>query len=216
MSILDSTFEDNDAGQSGAAVSVAGGTLGVQSSTLAGNRAAAAGGGVLIRADAAADFVNTTFSGNAAETGSGIYSLGDVRLASCTVAGNESSEGGSIYVSNPSLTRVVRNTLVEGSCGGEALESQGYNLESPGDTCGFDQTGDQSDVAPGALNLGPLEDNGGLTETRALFDNSVAIDQIPEAACVDLAGGELRDDQRAEPRPGADSSECDVGAFEAQ
>jgi len=52
------------------------------------------------------------------------------------------------------------------------------------------------------------------TETNALLPGSVAIDVIPEAACVDADGEPLTTDQRGEPRPEAGGSMCDVGAFE--
>lgn len=214
--VVDCTFADNDAGQSGGAISVAAGTLTINSSTLVDNGAAAAGGGVLVRADSTADFVNTTVSGNVAETGGGIYSLGDVRLASCTVAGNDAPEGSGIYVPSLSSVRAARNTVIEGECGGLTLESQDYNVESPGDTCGFDQNGDQSNVDGEDLGLDPLAENGGPTKTHALLSNSFAIDQIPVTDCVDLGGAPLVEDQRGDPRPGGGSSECDVGAFEAQ
>jgi hypothetical protein len=87
------------------------------------------------------------------------------------------------------------------------VNSNGYNIESPGNTCGFDQTGDQ--VVPDAM-LGPLQDNGGPTETHALLPGSPAINQIPEAEC------EVDTDQRGEPRPETGGTMCDVGAFEVQ
>jgi hypothetical protein len=100
--------------------------------------------------------------------------------------------------------------LVEGECtqeGGEVTwTSNGYNIESPGDTCGFDQNTDEAGV-PDPM-LGPLQNNGGPTQTHALLPGSDAINQIPEAAC------ELEEDQRGEPRPGG--TMCDVGAFEVQ
>jgi hypothetical protein len=58
--------------------------------------------------------------------------------------------------------------------------------------------------------LGPLQNNGGPTETHALLPGSVAIDRIPEAAC------DLDTDQRGEPRPACEEWRCDVGAFEVQ
>jgi hypothetical protein len=85
---------------------------------------------------------------------------------------------------------------------------------SAGDTCGFDQATDQVNVSPEALRLGALADNGGPTPTQALGEGSVAIDQIPEADCVDADGQPLTTDQRGEPRPGG--AGCDVGAFELQ
>ncbi|MGB3051149.1 MAG: choice-of-anchor Q domain-containing protein [Polyangiales bacterium] len=78
-----------------------------------------------------------------------------------------------------------------------------------GDTCGFDQTGDQSGVTTEQLNLGPLADNGGPTMTHALLPGSVAIDQIPVEDCLDADGAPLTTDQRGLPRPG--STMCDVG-----
>jgi hypothetical protein len=64
------------------------------------------------------------------------------------------------------------------------------------------------------LNLAPLDDNGGPTETHALLPGSGAIDVIPEAECLDAEGELLTIDQRGEPGPGG--TMCDVGSFERQ
>jgi hypothetical protein len=103
----------------------------------------------------------------------------------------------------------VTATIVDGECLG-LIHSDGYNIESPGNTCGFDQTGDQVNVSADDLKLGPLQDNGGPTMTRALGDGSVAIDVIPIEEC------EVETDQRGQPRPETDGTMCDVGAFEVQ
>jgi hypothetical protein len=66
------------------------------------------------------------------------------------------------------------------------------------------------------VNFLALQDNGGATETHALGAGSVAIDQIPEADCVDADGQPLTTDQRGEPRPETDGTMCDVGSFERQ
>ena len=108
------------------------------------------------------------------------------------------------------------HSLLDGDCAqdeqsGATWTSGGYNIKSPGDTCGFDQTGDQRGVTAEQLNLGPLQNNGGPTMTHALLTEpvvSVAVDQIPEADC------EVTEDQRGLPRPGG--TMCDVGAFEVQ
>ena len=145
-----------------------------------------------------------------------MYTGGELFLASSTIAGNDAPTASAIY--DPGTSDAVRqsitNTLIEGHCAGSPLDSGGHNIESPGDTCGFDQATDQP--AAGQLNLGPLEDNGGPTKTHALLENSVAIDQVPEADCVDGAGEPLGVDQRGEPRPAGVSATCDVGAFEVQ
>ena len=99
--------------------------------------------------------------------------------------------------------------------GGAEWVSLGHNIESPGDTCGFDPDGtDQVNVTAEDLKLAPLADNGGPTMTHALLPGSVAIDVIPEEDCLDADGEPLTTDQRGEPRPGG--TMCDVGAFEVQ
>jgi hypothetical protein len=106
-------------------------------------------------------------------------------------------------------------SLIDGECkvgnGVVTWTSNGYNIESPGNTCGFDQSTDMSGVSANDLNLGELADNGGPTMTHALQTIpvvSVAIDQIPAVDC------EVDKDQRGQPRPGG--TMCDVGAFEVQ
>jgi hypothetical protein len=94
--------------------------------------------------------------------------------------------------------------------------SVGGNLESPGNTCDFYQPTDQVNVTAQQLNLGPLQDNGGPTQTHALGAGSVAINQIPAEDCVDADGAPLTTDQRGEPRPETGGTLCDVGAFEVQ
>jgi hypothetical protein len=108
----------------------------------------------------------------------------------------------------------LANCLVLGDCTGDiAITSDGYNIESPGDTCGFDQQTDQVGVTAQQLNLGELADNGGPTMTHALLTEptvSVAIDHIPAVDC------EVTEDQRGQPRPERGGTMCDVGAFEVQ
>jgi hypothetical protein len=216
MSLIDSTVSDNDSGQSGGGIANEAGVVQVTSSTLSANTAAAAGGSLFNPAGAAADLLNTTVSGNTADTGGGIYNGGELTLASSTMAGNAAATAGAIYDPGTSnaTQRWIANSLIEGDCGGEPFDSGGYNVESPADTCGFEQATDQP--AQSQLGLGPLEDNGGPTETHPLLGGSVAIDQIPVLDCVDRAGDPLSVDQRGEPRPSGASSRCDVGAFEVQ
>jgi hypothetical protein len=132
-------------------------------------------------------------------------------LTNSTLAGNTAGLGSS-GISNLTDSRrigpvTVVNSIVDGDCEGP-VSSMGGNLESPGDTCGLDQQTDQVNVSAENLKLGPLQDNGGPTETHALLPGSVAIDVISGAICEEDA------DQRGEPRPGG--TMCDVGAFEVQ
>ncbi len=124
---------------------------------------------------------------------------------------------------------LAANTLVDGLCfrEGTAITSLGHNIEAyppscpgcDGDSCGFDQPTDQVNVSADDLKLGPLQDNGGPTETHALGEGSIAIDVIPEAERVDAEGAPLTTDQRGETRPvtiAGPEPKCDVGAFEVQ
>jgi len=221
LTLINSTVADNSAGQSGGGIANEAGILEVANSTLSGNIAASAGGGLYNPGGASAQLVNSTLSANTADTwGGGIYNGGELLLASSTIAANDAPTASAIYdPSSPSpRLRSIANTLIEGDCADSPpFDSDGYNIESPGDTCGFDpDKGDQVSVTAQELNLGPLQDNDGPTKTHALLENSVAIDQIPEVDCVDGAGEPLTEDQRGKPRPAGVSSTCDVGAFEVQ
>jgi predicted outer membrane repeat protein len=187
------------------------GTLTLTNSTVSGNTGDYGGG---IVNGGTLTLIHSTVSGNTAKfPGGGIYNGGTAMLTNSTVSGNTADFGGGIYNAG---TLTLTSTLVDGDCELSAnppssITSNGYNIESPGNTCGFDPDGtDQVGVTEGELNLGPLQDNGGPTMTHALGDGSVAIDVIPADMC------EVDEDQRGEPRPETDGTMCDVGAFEVQ
>jgi len=210
----DLTLADNDAlnGDGGGLYNA--GILMLSDSTVSRNRSGGGGGGILNSGEMAT-IVNTTISGNTSmgAEGGGISSEGALTMTACTVSGNTSADGGSI--SNVG-SMTLSNTLIDGDCGGttglavpqKTPTSAGYNIESPGNTCGLDEPSDQTNVTAEQLALEPLADNGGLTQTHALDAGSVAIDVIPVDSC------EVDTDQRGEPRPGG--TMCDVGAFEVQ
>ena len=148
---------------------------------------------------------------------------GTATLTNCTVSGN--ARGGIEAAEGATVT--LMSTIVDGGCDRDVASdvlSTGYNIESPGNTCGFDHGTDQVNITEGQLELGPLQDNRGPTETHALGAGSVAIDHIPVIDCVDADGEPLTTDQRGEPRfvglpfgpfePVGDG--CDVGSFEVQ
>ncbi len=83
------------------------------------------------------------------------------------------------------------------------LTSLGVNI-STDDTCaGFVA------VTTDELNLGPLQNNGGPTETQALSTRSAAVDLVSD--CTFINGEPVLTDQRGFLRP---PTNCDVGAFE--
>jgi len=93
------------------------------------------------------------------------------------------------------------------------MTSDGYNLSSDS-TCNFSNTGDLNNTDP---LLGPLQNNGGPTETMALLRGSPAIDAGNPIGCTDNLDHLLTTDQRGMPRPDhEDTSGCDMGAYERQ
>ena len=191
----------------------------VLNSTVSDNLANNGGGGISNATWAVTTVVNSTVSGNVAGSGSGIANRGEsVELVNVTVSRNIATWPGGVgglvndaYDIEPLMT--LTNTLVDNDCFG-IITSKGHNLESPGNTCGFDQTGDRASV-PDPM-LGPLQNNGGPTETHALEEGSPAIDQIPVEDCLDADGEPLTTDQRGQPRPETGGTMCDVGAVEVQ
>jgi hypothetical protein len=212
LTLTNTTVSENTAGGGGGIDNRGSGTL--TNSTVSGNTADSTGGG--IGNSDTLTLTNSTVSGNTADsTGGGIGNSGTLTLTNSTVSGNSAGIGRAIYNSY-SGTATLRSTLVDGDCTaqfGAPNISNGYNIESPANTCGLTGTGDQNTVDRDDLNLGPLRDNGGPTWTHALRTDpvvSAAINQIPEAAC------EVDTDQRGEPRPETGGTMCDVGAFEVQ
>jgi hypothetical protein len=182
-------------------------TLTLINTTVSGN-VADVGGGIWNDAGTVT-LVNSTVSGNTANKGGGLWpEFGTMVLTNSTVSGNTATEGGAILTFEGTIT--VTNSLIDGDCvagAQQAVEvvSNGYNIESPGDTCGFDQEGDQSRVSAVLLDLQPLANNDGPTQTHAITTDSAAFNA---GTC------EVDEDQRGVTRPQGPA--CDVGAFELE
>lgn len=206
--IRDSLLAGNTAGAGGAIHQSGAQTLFVERSSIVDNVAFTGQGAGLKVVEAVLE--DTTISGNrveggVSECGGGIEGT-SASFLHVTFSNNEADSGDAICLT--SFT--AEKTLVDGACDGSGT-SLGANLESPGNTCGFGGFDDQSGVAPGDLNLGPLADNGGpagahvLTLTHAPGPGSFAVETGGQSGCTAT-------DQRGVARPqGAD---CDVGAVE--
>jgi predicted outer membrane repeat protein len=209
LRLTNSTVSGNSAGGNGGAIYNTGDDyahVSLIKTTVSENSAENSGGGLWN--DGYLYVWNSTVSANTGAFAGGIWSFGmggGLTLYSSTVSGNITfaNDVGDIFGSRTYIT----NTLVNNDCSIHRLAGApgGYNVESPGDTCGFDQPTDQVNVTAEQLALGPLQDNGGPTVTHALLPGSVAIDAI---VCT---GGE---DQRGVTRPQGPA--CDVGAFELE
>ena len=214
LTMSDVTVSDNEEG-----IFNFGGILSMTNCTVSGNTGTRPGSGGII-AGGILTMTNCTVSGNTGSLpeGGGIVVGGTVRLMNCTVSGNTAGNtSGDIVFLRGTVT--MTNTLVDGACvevEPTVVTSNGYNIESPGSTCGFDPNGtDEVSVSADDLNLGELAANGGPTMTHkpgdgGFGDGSAAINKIPAADC------EVDTDQRGKPRPETGGTMCDVGSVEVQ
>jgi hypothetical protein len=127
-----------------------------------------------------------------------------------TPFGTVGTFGGGIYNHGTGTPRIQNslfaNNTLGGNCSG-ALNSLGYNLSSD-NSCSLHGPGDQKGINP---KLGPLQNNGGPTQTMALFAGSPAMRAGNPGGCFDSTHHRLTFDQRGRPRP--DPGACDVGAY---
>jgi hypothetical protein len=190
LTITGSLFSDNSSTSTGAA-----GALEYSSLTLAPSIV----------------LTNDTFFSNSDLAAGGAGAIGEssgsggpsLNITNCTFANNSGGAVGSIFQSNGTLS----NTLFFGNstnCGGPKVPaSQGGNLsDQPSTDCNLSQL---SDTATTSAALGPLQDNGGPTQTVALLSSSAGIDTAVANSCPN-------NDQRGLPR--LVDGKCDGGAFE--
>ena len=198
VTVNDSNISQNDIGISGGSggFGMAGGSVStVNNTTISGNTNA----GVQLTGG------STQFGGN---TGGAQMTINNSTIANNQAEGIELLEN----LNDPGLPAVldIKNSIV-GDNGTDCVNDGTFNAF--GDNLDTDNTCPTfSTVASGALNLGPLQNNGGSTDTHALISPSSAIDAALD--CTFIGGGPVTVDQRFFPRPfGAN---CDIGAFEAQ
>jgi hypothetical protein len=186
-------------------------------STISDNRATYNGG--FCEFGAQTTIINSTVSGNvASQNGGGIGNSGPLTVISCTISGNSAPDFASGIDCRSTIS--VQDTIIAGNTGapdfsdyyGGMLTDKGYNLVGSG---GSEWTGPGDILNPsGSLGLGPLQNNGGPTQTMALLPGSPAIDAGSNALAVDSSGQPLTTDQRGFPR--IVNGTVDIGAFEVQ
>ena len=225
--MTDSTISGNrNTGVGGGVYLRSGATATVTNSTISGNSAAVqfgGGGGFFNLGNLT--IINSTISGNSttASEGGGIihggggikHNGGQLTVANSTITRNDAFNGGGIH-SNFGAVLNLSNSIVAGNTvtgsGPDLLgtvTAGDYNLVQ--NTSGATLSGTHNVTGQPAL-LGPLANNGGPTQTRALFPGSPAIN----------AGDPTFDttatpyDQRGSGFPRQVASAIDIGAFEVQ
>ncbi len=207
LTVETSNIYNNQAGSGGGGgiSSEAGDVLVTQTAVY--NNSAQLGGGILHNVSFGTNslvIINSTLSGNSATgTGGGIRNAGiaNTELHNVTVSNNSSVSVAGQSISVNSGTLSAQNSIISSAgtnCGG-TVSSNGYNLASD-NSCGLSGTADLVNVNP---QLGPLQNNGGSTLTRALLLGSPAINSGSGCPAVD---------QRGVARPVGTA--CDRGAYE--
>jgi len=244
--ILRSEFSFNEAFERGGGIFTSG-DIEIVGSTLANNIASASiglssdggGGAVFVDDGGTISLVNSTLSDNIAvggdderdrfgsviftagrANGGAIETRGNLTAVNTTIVGNRiggEGSGGGIFVSSPSATVLLTNTIVAGNdrrniIGSIDPASQNNLVEDVfGDDLVNGVNGNIITTSSIPLDsiVGPLGDNGGPTRTRLLVEGSLAID-----AGADLAAAGLNTDQRGRNRIAGNG--IDIGAVEEQ
>jgi len=209
------------------------GILSIENSTISGNTTNSRGGGIY-NWYGNLTIENSTISGNTANVGGGVHnSAGLLTITNSTISGNRADEAGGLsntyfdYGFGPSAaTLTVNNSLIAGNQAtvapetkniGSIVNANNFNLFGTNGNSGVSGfTPGPTDIVPSvslAQILGPLQNNGGPTQTHALIVGSPAIDAGKPGGCVDSTGALLTTDQRGFPRP-FNGTICDIGSYE--
>jgi CSLREA domain-containing protein len=167
------------------------------------------GGGIIVWGGSPTNLTltNSTVSGNTSSSGGGICFRATANsyltLTNSTVSGNIATEGSGGGIRSRSLTlanTIVADNVVD-NCS-DSVESLGYNLTDD-TSCAL---AEPTDLVVADAMLGPLQDNGGPTETHDPLPGSPAID----AGSLDCPPPAT--DQRGVARP--QGAACDIGSVE--
>jgi hypothetical protein len=177
--------------------------------TFSNNSTDISGGGIANAGYSDLLLTNVTFSGNtAAVDGGGLFNGkffaveggGTVSLIHTTFSNNTANSGGAVY--NESGNVNIHNSILYGDAGEEIIDVPGTEVVTHSIVQGGHEGTGNLDEDP---LLGPLQDNGGFTETMALGAGSPAINAGDDTNCPDT-------DQRGVTRP--QGAHCDMGAYE--
>lgn len=188
------------------------------------NASAGQGGGLYNSGQGRLDLLNTTITLNAAQEGGGLYNHRAANIINSTIYNNTSTKDGSEIVAcgtkdeaqgkgclNDSsqvetdiLNTIVGNSTGVPACSGDVslFTSKGHNIDL-GTSCGFNQTGDQSNIPVSELFVGSAANNDGESPNYAIRADSAAHNRGDNTKCPII-------DQRSYSRDTA----CDIGAFE--
>ena len=186
--------------------------------TISGNSGTATNSSIFYSDRSDLSLLNCTISDNSIPSGdiffvSSTSSTSTLGLFNDTIAGNSASHS----VHSDGSAQVSFNNTIFADSGptfsstGGSLTSTGYNLSTHNDKAVLNQTSDQNSSDP---KLGPLQNNGGPTFTRALLPGSLAIDEGNSILAIDQRGAPRPFDDPNSPNGSGNNN--DIGAFEFQ
>ncbi len=210
--IQDSTVRDNETDYDGGGLEIQRARARLERVTVSGNRAGRWGGGLNVDDQATVDAVNVTLSGNEAPSGSAanLARGSTLTLSFVTVADHQ---GGAAFAVDSSSTLRLKNSLLADPDVDECQLEDGATVQVSGVVIADDPSCNHASITVDLnlrTTLGPLQNNGGPTETHALLPGSPALDAV--TVCTDWDGNSVATDQRGVSRP--QNGKCDVGAFE--
>ncbi len=220
LTLTNSTLNGNSSGLGGGIEND--GTLTLTNSTLSGNSSRLGGG---IYDSGTLTLTNSTLSGNVASFGGGIWNRGTLTLINGTLSGNRSvgkptvnanfSQSGDIYNATYGKAALT-NTILADSCADEFTPNSSGEIYDNGGNLGANATcvsnAGTSRYNVSNLDLGPLQNNGGPTQTLLPGVGSAAINAI---ACTNAPPTDQRGMIRPDPASRELATPCDVGAVEA-
>lgn len=196
------------------------GLAGISKSTVSGNEAVGAGGGLGNEGDM--ELINSTVDDNSDQTsGGGIFSDAGTTLSltNVTVSNNGGYQGGGL---NNGGALTIAGTIIAGDTStstgpdchespGSTVTDNGYNLIGNTTDCFTTVT---TDITNTSAVLGPLASNGGPTETLLPQIGSPAINAIPTSTCesAQFLDSSTPADQRGISRP--QGGACEIGSVE--
>lgn len=206
LSISHSTLSGNSASIAGGGIYHIGTMLTVESSTLSSNTAALNGGGIYDHGELTtlSILANSTFHDNSTSgNGGGVYADSWLSVSNSTFHGNSAiSNGGGIYNLD---SLYLKNSILAGSTSGLDCHNDGGTIMGILNT--LVENGNCGSTFSNDPLLLPLADNGGPTQTMGLGFGSPAFNAGDDDTCESV-------DQRGVLRP--QGAHCDLGAVEMQ
>jgi hypothetical protein len=226
LTVNSSTVSGNVASGGGYAGGITSmGALTLSTSTVSGNSATVAGG-VFLGPDTTATVIDSTIADNSGENASGgLFTEGQDTIVSSTIADDTAPNattaalellGGTVYLAGDLLASSGGpdgNECFDAGLGGTIVDD-GYNIDDDG-TCQLSSSTSVSDSSTIDSFLGPLQNNGGQTDTIALLPTSTT--RNPAQATIPsqfVAPGQSiptcsSPDQRGDGR----GVQCDMGSY---